>query len=76
MMKSAIEHIRNRNVDHVMSELYRVLKPGASIIMTTCDWKKNYKVFYDDYTHKIPFTKASLEDMFRMYDSVAMEKNK
>ena len=66
MMKSAIEHIRN--IDHVMGELYRVLKPGASLVMTTCDWKKNYKVFYDDYTHKTPFTKASMEDMFRMYD--------
>jgi SAM-dependent methyltransferase len=65
MMKSAIEHIRN--VDHVVSELYRVLKPGASIIITTCDWKKNYKVFYDDYTHKTPFTKASMEDMLKMF---------
>ncbi|HOE16858.1 MAG TPA: class I SAM-dependent methyltransferase [Syntrophorhabdaceae bacterium] len=66
MMKSAIEHIRN--IDHVMSEVYRVLKHGGSFLATTCDWKKNYKVFYDDYTHKTPFTKASMEDMFKMFD--------
>lgn len=66
MMKSAIEHIRN--IDHLMSELYRVLKPGGSVVITTCDWKKNYKVFFDDYTHKTPFTKASMEDMFKIFE--------
>jgi len=66
MMKSAIEHIRN--IDHLMSEVHRVLKPDGSFLATTCDWKKNYKVFYDDYTHKTPFTKASMEDMFKMFD--------
>ncbi|TAN45245.1 MAG: class I SAM-dependent methyltransferase [Nitrospirae bacterium] len=66
MMKSAIEHIRN--IDHLMKEIYRVLKPGCPVVVTTCDWKRNYKVFYDDYTHKTPFTKASMEDMFRMFD--------
>lgn len=66
MMKSALEHIRN--IDHVMGEICRVLKPGGSVLITTCDWKKNYKVFYDDYTHKTPFTKASMEDMFKIFE--------
>lgn len=66
MMKSAIEHIRD--VDNLMKEIHRVLKPGCPVVMTTCDWKRNYKVFYDDYTHKTPFTKASMEDMFKMFD--------
>ena len=66
MMKSAVEHIRN--IDHLMKEIYRVLKPGGSVVIATCDWKRNYKVFYDDYTHNTPFTKASMEDMFRMFD--------
>jgi len=65
MIKSAIEHIRN--INHLIKELYRVLKPGASLVITTCDWKKNFKDFYDDYTHKTPFTKASMEDMLRMF---------
>ncbi len=66
MMKSAIEHIRN--VDHLMGELHRVLKPGGSLVITTPDWKANYRIFYDDYTHKTPFTKASMEDMFKVFD--------
>jgi ubiquinone/menaquinone biosynthesis C-methylase UbiE len=68
MIKSAIEHIRN--IDHLMKEVYRVLKPGGSLVITTCDWKRNYKVFYDDYTHKTPFTKASMEDMFKIFEFI------
>jgi ubiquinone/menaquinone biosynthesis C-methylase UbiE len=66
MMKSAIEHVRN--IDHLMKELCRVLRPGGSLVITTPDWKANYRIFYDDYTHRTPFTKASMEDMFKMFE--------
>lgn len=66
IMKSAIEHIGN--VYHAMGEIHRVMKPGGKIIITTEDWKRDYKVFYDDVDHKSPFTKWSLKDLLLRYD--------
>jgi SAM-dependent methyltransferase len=65
MMKSAIEHIANTG--HLLQEIHRVMKPGANVVITTCDWKKLYKIFYDDFTHVSPFTRASLQDAMRMF---------
>jgi len=65
MMKSAIEHIDN--TEHLLQEIYRVMKPKAKVVITTCDWKKVYKIFYDDFTHVSPFTRASLRDAMRMF---------
>lgn len=66
MCKSTIEHIRN--VYHLMSEMYRVLKPGGKIVITTCDWRAVYKIFYFDVDHKTPFMKWSLNDLLLRYD--------
>jgi len=66
IMKSAIEHIRN--IYPAMEELYRVLKKGGKILITTCDYKKQYKTFYNDVDHKTPFTKWSLFDLLLRYD--------
>jgi len=66
IMKSAIEHIKN--VYQAMEEIHRVLKPGGKIVITTCDWKKDYKIFYDDVDHKTPFTKWSLNDFLLRYE--------
>jgi ubiquinone/menaquinone biosynthesis C-methylase UbiE len=66
MCKSAIEHIRN--VYHLTSEMYRVLKPGGKIVIMTCDWQALYKIFYLDVDHKTPFMKWSLNDLLLRYD--------
>jgi len=66
MIKSAIEHVGN--VSHLMDNLYRVLKPGGKIIILTPDWKVVYKIFYDDFDHKSPFTKFSLHDLLLRYN--------
>ncbi len=66
VMKSAIEHIGN--VYNAFEEISRVMKPGAKIIITTCDWKRDYKIFYDDADHKSPFTSWSLLDLLLRYD--------
>ncbi|NQT33483.1 MAG: class I SAM-dependent methyltransferase [Candidatus Omnitrophica bacterium] len=66
VMKSAIEHIRN--IYHLMENLRRVLKPGGKLIILTCDWKRNFKVFFDDVDHKSPFTTFSLHDVLVRYD--------
>jgi len=59
--KSFIEHFYN--TEHVFKEAYRVLKPGGVLINLTPEWRYIYRSFYDDYTHRTPFTKKSLEDI-------------
>ena len=41
----------------------RVLKKDGIIITMTPDWEINYKIFYEDYTHRTPFSETSLRDI-------------
>lgn len=59
--KSFIEHFHKP--EEIFRDAYRVLKPSGILINLTPEWKYIYKSFYDDYTHKTPFTKKSLEDI-------------
>ncbi len=59
--KSFIEHFYYP--EEIFKEAYRVLKPSGILISLTPEWKYIYKSFYDDYTHRTPFTKKSLEDI-------------
>lgn len=59
--KSFIEHLIDP--EFFLSEAFRVLKPGGLMVTLTPDWVANYKKFYDDYTHKSPFTKVSLRNI-------------
>jgi SAM-dependent methyltransferase len=72
--KSVIEHFYYP--DHLFSEIYRVLKPGGLAIFLTPDWKYNYKNFYDDYTHRVPFTLYSLRDIMLItsFENVQAER--
>lgn len=64
--KSFIEHFYYPDV--IFEEAYRVLKPGGTIITLTPEWKYIFKSFYDDFTHRVPFTKDSLKDIHQMYN--------
>ena len=59
--KSFIEHFYYP--EEIFKEAYRVLKPGGVLINLTPEWRYIYRSFYDDYTHRTPFTKKSLEDI-------------
>ena len=59
--KSFIEHLDDP--EFYLNEAYRILKPGGKIITLTPDWVANHKKFYDDYTHKSPFSKVSLKNI-------------
>ncbi|OUX35832.1 MAG: hypothetical protein CBE33_06955 [Candidatus Pelagibacter sp. TMED273] len=59
--KSFVEHFYKP--EEIFKEAYRVLKPSGILINLTPEWKYIYKSFYDDYTHKTPFTMKSLEDI-------------
>lgn len=59
--KSVIEHFYYP--ENLMRENFRVLKKGGMIITLTPEWNFIYKSFYEDYSHRTPFTKISLKDL-------------
>jgi ubiquinone/menaquinone biosynthesis C-methylase UbiE len=63
--KSFIEHLHNPG--KYLEEAFRVLKPGGQLLTLAPDWESNYKIYFDDFTHRTPFTKFSLDDAYKMY---------
>ena len=63
--KSVIEHFKNP--EKYMSEAIRVLKPGGLFLILVPDWESQYLTFFDDYTHRSPFTKVGLLDMCKIF---------
>jgi SAM-dependent methyltransferase len=61
--KSLIEHLHNPQA--YLSESYRVLVPGGLLLTLVPDWEANYKIYFDDYTHQRPFSKVSLQDIYK-----------
>ncbi len=59
--KSLIEHFDNYN--NLMDETLRVLKPGGKVIILTPDWVSQMENFYEDYTHRHPYTALALKDL-------------
>ncbi len=74
--KSFIEHFYYPEI--IFDEAKRVLKKGGKFINLTPDWEVIYKEFYDDYTHRTPFTLTSLKDIYLINDfkNVRVEKFK
>ena len=64
--KSVIEHLYHP--EKLFSEIYRVLKPGGTVITMCPAWEYNYKIFYEDFTHRTPFMRISLEDFLLISD--------
>ena len=60
--KSFIEHLNSPI--HFLNESYRVLKKGGKIITLVPDWEANYQIYFDDFSHKTPYTKYSLHDAY------------
>ncbi len=63
--KSFIEHLHDP--EHFMRECYRVLKPGGRIILMTPDWNSQAKIFFDDYTHRQPYTMIAVRDILKIF---------
>ena len=63
--KSFIEHLHNPG--KYLEEAYRVLKPGGILLTLVPDWESNYKTYFDDFTHRTPFTQPSLVDAYKMF---------
>ena len=71
--KSVIEHFHRP--EELFTELHRVLKPGGTIITMCPAWEYNYKIYYEDFTHRTPFMKVSLEDFLHInnFEQVKVE---
>ena len=63
--KSFLEHLSDPLP--YLNEAKRVLKNGGKIITLVPDWESQYKKFYDDFTHKRPYTLKSLENVMEMF---------
>ena len=64
--KSFMEHLEHPDI--FLKEAFRILKPGGMVLCLIPDWEVNYKTYFDDFTHRTPFTKPSLEDIYKMCD--------
>lgn len=63
--KSVIEHVEN--IEHMMKECRRVLRPGGVIVVITPDWRSHMKYYYDDFTHRSPLTRKGLQNVLRLF---------
>lgn len=72
--KSLLEHLWHP--EHFMKEARRILKLGGKCVSLVPDWQANYKTYFDDYTHRTPFTKISLTDLYRICDFTQVEVSK
>ena len=72
--KSVLEHFYYP--EKLVMEIYRIVKPGGLVITMVPDWESVYKTFYEDYTHRTPFTVNSLRDIFLIngFDDVKVER--
>lgn len=72
--KSVIEHFHYP--ERLVQEMYRVLKPGGLAITLCPDWEFNYRIYFEDYTHRTPFMQSSLRDiqLIHGFESVRVER--
>jgi SAM-dependent methyltransferase len=59
--KSVIEHFHYP--EKLIQEMYRVLKPGGLAITLCPAWEYNYRIYFEDYSHRTPFMLESLRDI-------------
>ena len=72
--KSVIEHFYDP--EHLMSETFRILKPGGKVIILTPDWHTQWKNFFEDFTHSRPFDVTALRDLLQIssFNNIVVEK--
>ena len=51
------------SAENLISESKRILKKGGIFYTLTCNWNKDYKNFYNNPIHKLPFTPNSMKQI-------------
>lgn len=62
---AVIEHLQNPSI--FISEIFRCLKPGGMIYISTPNFQLDWKNFYNDPTHVKPYTSVSLEKLLHFF---------
>lgn len=62
--KSVIEHFYDPDI--LIKECKRCLKPGGLIIVMVPSWEHNFRIYFEDFTHRSPFMMTSLNDILEM----------
>lgn len=55
-----LEHLSIEDVLKTIEEVRRVLKKGGVFVIVQPNFKYAYRIFYDDWTHRTPFTERGL----------------
>lgn len=61
---AVIEHLRDP--ENFISEIFRCLRPGGLIYLSTPNFQFDFKNFYNDPTHVRPYTPTSLVELLRL----------
>lgn len=62
--KSVLEHLNSS--ENYLKEIYRVLKPNGKLIILVPDWISCIYLYYQDASHKQPYTKEALHDSLKI----------
>jgi len=62
---AVIEHLRNPEI--FINEIFRCLKPGGVIYLSTPNFQYDWKNFYNDPTHVRPYTPVSLQQLLNLF---------
>jgi 2-polyprenyl-3-methyl-5-hydroxy-6-metoxy-1,4-benzoquinol methylase len=63
MLIHVLEHFDDGAL--LLSSAADMIRPGGAIVVVTPDWSRNFVRFYDDPTHRRPYTRASLNSVLR-----------
>jgi SAM-dependent methyltransferase len=72
--KSLIEHLDNPA--NLMLQTHRVLKDKGKVIILTPDWASQRRNFYEDITHKRPYTALAIKDLLEMWGFINIAAQK
>ena len=64
-LNAVIEHLKTP--ENILKEIYRVLESDGILIINTPNFRLDYKNFYNDPTHKHPYTPESLSMLVKMF---------